>query len=98
MNVGYAMFNEAMGETATTGAFAPAAYGEALAPHRALYRKFRAQRFAELIGQKSPAAFVGNPLLDLIATENQPQIKQFLKFFTQGKAKPEPEEISNDNS
>ncbi len=28
-----------------------AADGEALAPHRALYRKFRAQRFVELIGQ-----------------------------------------------
>jgi DNA polymerase-3 subunit gamma/tau len=28
-----------------------AADGEPLAPHRALYRKFRAQRFAELIGQ-----------------------------------------------
>jgi multidomain signaling protein FimX len=45
--------------------------------------------FAQLIGQKSTAAFVGNPLLDLIASENQAQIKQFLKFFTQGKAKPE---------
>lgn len=45
--------------------------------------------FAQLIGQKSPEAFVGNPLLDLIAPENQAQIKQFLKFFTQGKAKPE---------
>jgi len=45
--------------------------------------------FAQLIGQKSTAAFVGNPLLDLIAPENQAQIKQFLKFFTQGKARPE---------
>lgn len=45
--------------------------------------------FAQLIGQKSPDALIGNPLLDLIATENQPQIKQFLKFFTQGKARPE---------
>jgi multidomain signaling protein FimX len=45
--------------------------------------------FAQLIGQKSTEAFVGSPLLDLIASENQPQIKQFLKFFTQGKAKPE---------
>ena len=45
--------------------------------------------FAQLVGQKTPDPLVGNPLLDLIAPENQAQIKQFLKFFTQGKAKPE---------
>ena len=45
--------------------------------------------FAQLIGQKTPDPLIGNPLLDLIAAENQAQIKQFLKVFTQGKAKPE---------
>jgi len=46
--------------------------------------------FATLVGQKSPAPLIGNPLLDLIAPENQKDIKQFLKLFTQGKGKVEP--------
>jgi EAL domain-containing protein (putative c-di-GMP-specific phosphodiesterase class I) len=45
--------------------------------------------FATMIGQKSATPLTGNPLLDLIAPENQAQIRQFLKLFTQGKAKPE---------
>lgn len=43
--------------------------------------------FANLLGQSTPGALIGNPLMDLIAADNQPQIKQFLKLFTQGKAK-----------
>ena len=45
--------------------------------------------FATLVGQKSAATLIGNPLLDLIAAENHGQIKQFMKLFAQGKGKPE---------
>ena len=45
--------------------------------------------FAKLVGQKTPEALIGNPLLDIIAEENVAAIKQFLKDFTKGKFKPD---------
>ena len=46
--------------------------------------------FAKLVGHKSADALVGNPLLDLMAAEGAPPIKQFLKQFSSGKGKLEP--------
>ncbi|HUS23443.1 MAG TPA: GGDEF domain-containing response regulator [Candidatus Binatia bacterium] len=45
--------------------------------------------FAQLLGHDEPAAIEGNPLMDLVAAEHQSRIKQFLKGFAQGKAKPD---------
>jgi len=41
--------------------------------------------FTALVGRKSAAALQGSPLMDLIATDGQPAVKQFLKSFAQGK-------------
>lgn len=41
--------------------------------------------FAALLGRRTPAEIVGSPLLDLVASQSQAGIKQFLKAFAQGK-------------
>lgn len=43
--------------------------------------------FAQLLGQPSPEALQGNPLMDLIAPAGQAAVKGFLKLFAQDKVK-----------
>ena len=43
--------------------------------------------FAKLLGQESPEALQGNPLMDLIAPAGQASVKGFLKLFAQDKVK-----------
>jgi EAL domain-containing protein (putative c-di-GMP-specific phosphodiesterase class I)/GGDEF domain-containing protein/CheY-like chemotaxis protein len=45
--------------------------------------------FATLVGHPSPAALEGNPLMDLVTSDSQLPVKQFLKSFAQGKARPD---------
>jgi len=46
--------------------------------------------FAKLVGQKTPDALVGSPLLDLMAPDGVAPIKAFLKQLSSGKGKLEP--------
>jgi len=41
--------------------------------------------FAALLGYESESALDGSPLMDLVAPESQPKVKQFLRQFGQGK-------------
>ncbi len=42
------------------------------------------EAFAELIGEADPASLLGRPLIDLVAVEQQPRVKEELRQFLRG--------------